>query len=120
MQILSNIDIKDHCTGEIYKSIIDVLTVDLDGLKTVFGTFILSQRANIDTYSFSTVYGKIKLFVDNNKNRNFFEIYPYLSKDFNKMKNIIIDKIKSVWYCWLSLKTLFKNKNAPFGASYLF
>lgn len=96
MEILNNVDFKDHCTGEIFKSIIDVLTVDLDGLKTAFGTFILSERANIKTYSFSTVYGKIKLHIDTNKNRNFFEIYPFLSKDFKAMKKIIIDKIKAV------------------------
>lgn len=96
MKILTNIDIKNHCTGEITKTIIDVATVDFDGLKTAFGTFILTERGNINVYSFSTVYGKIKLHIDTIKNRNYFEIYPFLSKDYVKMKKIIVDKILAI------------------------
>lgn len=94
MEILGVIDIKNHCTGEIIKTIINVLNADFEGLKLTFGVCNSTQRGNINTHTFTTKDGKIKLILDTNKTTNIIEIYPFLSR--NNSKKIIVDKIQSI------------------------
>lgn len=94
MEILSVIDIKNHCTGEIIKTIINVLSADFEGLKLTFGDCNYTERGNIKTNTFTTKHGKIKLILDTKTNKEIIEIYPFLSR--NNSKKIIVDKIQSI------------------------
>ena len=94
MEIIDIIDVKNHCTGETIKTIINVLNVDFEGLKSNFGDCNYTERANLKTNIFTTKHGKIKLILDTKTNKEIIEIYPFLSR--NDSKKIIIDKLKSL------------------------
>ena len=103
MEILGIVDIKNHCTGENIKTIINVLNVDFNALNLSFGVCIISERENLKTHIFTTKHGKIKLILDTKTNKNIIEIYPFLSR--NDSKKIIVDKLKSICNIWMSINS---------------